>query len=163
MELIKNLLGIEVGKLQTFQMVDRAIVIFFVAILLVRISGIRTLGKQNAFDNLTALMLGAIMGRAVVAAEQPFFGSILATLVIMLLHRLLSWITFYSKKTGLLFKGRDLLLIKDGKRIQKNLERTNITEADILEALRKDVNTSSLDKIREVILERSGEISFIKE
>lgn len=163
MELIKNLLGIEVEKLQAFQMVDRAIVIFFAAIVLVRVSGIRTLGKQNAFDNLTALILGAIMGRAIVAAEQPFFGSILATLVIMLLHRLLSWITFHSKKSGLLFKGRHLLLIKDGKRFQKNLERANITEADILEALRKDVNTSSLDKIREVILERSGEISFIKE
>lgn len=162
MDLIENLLGIGVEKLKNYQMADRAIVIFFVAIVLVRVSGIRTLGKQNAFDNLTALMLGAIMGRAVVAAEQPFFGSILATLVIMALHRLLSWVTFSSKRAGTLFKGGHLLLMSDGEKIQKNLEKTNITEEDILEALRKDVNTSSLDKIQEVYLERSGEISFTK-
>ncbi len=162
MELIENILGIDVEKLQNYQMVDRAIVIFFVAILLVRVSGIRTLGKQNAFDNLTSLMLGAIMGRAVVAAEQPFFGSILATLVIMLLHRLISWITFRSKKSGLIFKGTDILLVKDGQKFQKNLQKTNITDEDILEALRKDLNVSSLDKVKQVTLERSGEISFVK-
>jgi uncharacterized membrane protein YcaP (DUF421 family) len=162
MEIIEDLLGIDVGKLQNYQMINRAIVIFFTAILLVRISGIRTLGKQTAFDNLTALMLGAIMGRAIVTADQPFFGSILATLVIMVLHRLLSWVTFRSKRLGFVFKGSNIMLMKDGKKLQKNLQRTNITEEDILEASRKDLNACSLDKVREVFLERSGEISFVK-
>src|SRR4051812_18108057 len=117
MEIIEDLLGIDVGKLQNYQMINRAIVIFFTAILLVRISGIRTLGKQTAFDNLTALMLGAIMGRAIVTADQPFFGSILATLVIMVLHRLLSWVTFRSKRLGFVFKGSNIMLMKDGKKL----------------------------------------------
>lgn len=162
MEVIENLFGLDEHKLETYQMIARAFVIFFVALLLIRVSGIRTLGKQSAFDNLTALILGAIMGRAIVSAEQPFFGSILATLVIMVLHRVVAWITYRSKKMGIILKGRELLLIKNGEPNEKNMKQTHITGEDILETLRKDVNVPSLDTIKEVYLERSGEISFIK-
>jgi uncharacterized membrane protein YcaP (DUF421 family) len=162
MEVIENLFGLDEHKLETYQMIARAFVIFFVALLLIRVSGIRTLGKQSAFDNLTALILGAIMGRAIVSAEQPFFGSILATLVIMVLHRVVAWITYRSKKMGIILKGRELLLIKNGEPNKKNMKQTHITREDILETLRKDVNVPSLDTIKEVYLERSGEISFIK-
>ena len=144
MEAIENLFGLDVQKLETYQMISRAVVIFFISLVLVRISGIRTLGKQNAFIIFTALMLGAIMGRAIVSAEQPFFGSIIATLAIMILHRFISWLTFYNKRSGVILKGKHLLLIKNGERIEKNLKKTNITEEDILESLRRDVNVPSL-------------------
>lgn len=143
-------------------MVARAVIIFFTSLVFVRIAGIRTLGKQSAFDTLTSLMLGAIMGRAVVT-NQSFFGSILATLVLMLLHRLMAGIAFRNKKIGAVIKGKSLLHMKSGKKEQKNLTRSFITEADILEALRHDANITSLDKIKEVYLERSGDISIIKE
>jgi len=159
---LDNLLGLHAEKLEAYQMAVRAVIIFFTALILVRIAGIRTLGKQSAFDTLTSLMLGAIMGRAIVT-DQSFFGSILATLVLMLLHRMVAWLTFKSKKMGSILKGRNILLMRDGARHQKNLAHTHITEEDILEVLRRDVNITSLDKIKEVYLERSGDISIIKE
>jgi uncharacterized membrane protein YcaP (DUF421 family) len=161
-EIIENLFGLHEENLQIYQMMVRAFTVFFTSLVMVRISGIRTLGKHSAFDNLTVLMLGAILGRAVVAADQPFFGSIIATFVIILLHRLVSWITFRNKKTGKFFKGAPLLLMKDGKKVQKNVRKTFITDEDISEALRHDINVASLDRINEVYLERSGEISFVK-
>jgi uncharacterized membrane protein YcaP (DUF421 family) len=160
-ELVNDLLGLDTEKLESYQMASRAIVIFFMSLILLRISGIRTLGRQSAFDTLTSLMLGSIMGRAVVA-EQSFFGSILAAFLLMLLHRLTAWITYHNKKTGSIIKGEVLLLMKDGNWEKKNLSRAHITEEDIMEALRHDVNISSLDKVKEVYLERSGEISIIK-
>jgi uncharacterized membrane protein YcaP (DUF421 family) len=162
MEFLNHLLGLETDKLEAYQMATRAFIIFFTSLLLIRIAGIRTFGKQSAFDTLTSLMLGAIMGRAVVT-NQSFFGSILATLVLMLLHRLMAWLAFRNKKIGAIIKGENLLLMRAGKKQQKNLSKSHITEEDILEALRRDVNITSLDKIKEVYLERSGDISIIKE
>jgi uncharacterized membrane protein YcaP (DUF421 family) len=162
MEFFNDVLGLEVEKLQPYQMTARAVVVFFTSLILLRIAGIRTLGKQSAFDTLTSLMLGAIMGRAVVT-DQSFFGSILAALVLMLLHRLTAWIAYRSKITGAIIKGESLLLMRDGNWERKNLSRSHVTEEDIMEALRHDINITSLDKIREVYLERSGEISIIKE
>jgi uncharacterized membrane protein YcaP (DUF421 family) len=160
-ELFNDILGLDAENLQPYQMAFRAVTILFISLLMLRISGIRTLGKQSAFDTLTSLMLGSIMGRAVVA-NQSFFGSILATFLLMLLHRLTAWITFRSKKTGSIIKGEGLLLMKDGDWKKENLMKSHITEEDIMEALRHDVNVNSLDKIKEVYLERSGEISIIK-
>jgi len=161
METLNDILGLDTEKLLAFQMTARAIVIFFISLILIRIAGLRTLGKQTAFDVLTSLMLGAIMGRAIVT-NQSFFGSILAALVLMLLHRLMAWLTFRSKKIGAIIKGESLLLMKDGKKQKNNLSRSHITDEDILEALRHDVNINSLDKVIEVHLERSGEISIVK-
>jgi uncharacterized membrane protein YcaP (DUF421 family) len=124
---LDNLPGLHAEKLEAYQMAVRAVIIFFTALILIRIAGIRTLGKQSAFDTLTSLMLGAIMGRAIVT-DQSFFGSILATLVLMLLHRMVAWLTFKSKKMGSILKGRNILLMRDGERHQKNLAHTHITE-----------------------------------
>jgi uncharacterized membrane protein YcaP (DUF421 family) len=160
-EFFNDILGLDAENLQPYQMAVRAVLIFFISLLLLRISGIRTLGKQSAFDTLTSLMLGSIMGRAVVAS-QSLLGSILATFLLMLLHRLTAWITFRSKKTGSIIKGEGLLLMKNGIWKRKNLMKSHITEEDIMAALRHDVNLNSLNKIKKVYLERSGEISIIK-
>ena len=162
MQFIENLFGLDAEKLTAYQMIARGIFTFFISLLLIRISGIRTLGKQSAFDNLTTLMLGAILGRGIVSSNQNFFGAIVAVCVIMLLHRLIAWITFRSKKTGIVFKGEDLLLMKNGRIIIENLKSSNISEEDILESLRKDVNSNSFVNIKEIRLERSGDISFVK-
>jgi uncharacterized membrane protein YcaP (DUF421 family) len=163
MESLENMIGLCSDELKTaLQMAAKALVIFLISLILIRVAGIRTLGKQTAFDQLTVLMLGAIMGRAIVTT-QSFFGSIIAALVLVLLHRLMAIITFRSKRIGSIIKGKQILLFKEGKKQEENLKKTHITEEDILEALRQNTNAASLEKIKEVYLERSGEISLIKE
>ena len=46
--------------------------------------------------------------------------------------------------------------------LKKNMHRVNITEHDILEDLRLEVQLETLEKIKEVYMERTGEISFVK-
>jgi uncharacterized membrane protein YcaP (DUF421 family) len=159
---MEQLFGLHATNLQTSQMIARAIFVFLSALLLIRIAGVRSLGKQTVFDHLTTIMMGAMLGRAIVAVEQPFFGSLATVAVIMLLHRLIAWITFLSKKAGMLFKGESILLIKNGRRHYSNMQKTNITMEDITEALRRYAGSANLDEIKEVHLERSGEISFVK-
>ena len=162
MHFFDQFVGLHSEWLEPYQMAARALVVFALSLLLIRIAGIRTLGKQSAFDIITSMMLGAILGRSVVA-NQSFFGSILAALVIMLLHRLTAWITFRSKKAEAIIKGKNLILMKNGKKNQKNLRRAHITEEDIQEAMRHQTNSTAPEKIIEVHLERSGDISIINE
>jgi uncharacterized membrane protein YcaP (DUF421 family) len=161
MDLFEQALGLNAEKLTVMQMSSRAVITFFISLVFVRLSGIRMLGKQSSFDSLTALMLGSIMGRAIVT-NQSFIGSLTAALIIMLLHRLMAWITYRSKKAGRIIKSTDVLLIKDGKKNYNNLARNHITEEDIIEAVRKDANVASLEEVKEVHLERSGYISIVK-
>jgi uncharacterized membrane protein YcaP (DUF421 family) len=163
MEWISSLLGLHTEQLNTLQMIARAIIIFFVSLLLIRIAGIRTLGKKTVFDYLTILILGSILGRGIVAANQPFFGSLATVAVIMLLHRGIAWITYKSKKAGRIFKGDALPLVKNGRRNNENLKKANISQEDIAESLRLVLQVDSIDEIKEAYLERSGDISFVKD
>ena len=161
MDFWNELLGLNAEYLKGYQMAVRAFILFFASLIMVRISGIRTLGKQTAFDQLTALMLGGIMARTVVTGKS-FFGSLLASLVIMVLHRLMAWISFKNKKLGSILKGKPVLLQENENRQIDNQRKTHITDDDIKEALRTNLNTSDTSKIKEVYLERSGEISIVE-
>src|SRR5215217_3758447 len=103
MELIHSLFG-EGKELTAVQMGSRAVVIFFVTLALIRIAGMRSFSMKSAFDNIIAIMLGAIMSRPVVGASA-FFPTIVAGLVIALVHRLLAWAGMYNKRLNHQIRG----------------------------------------------------------
>jgi len=162
METLNHLLGLESEQLTALQMMARAFVVFFIMFLMLRISGIRTLGKHNAFDHLTILIVGSVMGRVIIIGEQSFFGTLLAAGVIIFLHRMVSLLTLAYPRLEKIFKGKKILLAKDNTLQSDNLKKANISLEDIKEAMRQEVNTDDLSEIREAYLERSGYISFVK-
>ncbi|MVN76315.1 DUF421 domain-containing protein [Hymenobacter sp. HMF4947] len=143
------------------QLMCRAMVVFFAALALLRLSGPRTFGGNTAFDMVVKIMLGAIMSRAVVAAS-PFGGTLLASLVFVLLHRLLAWASFRSAWVGKLVKGQTYVLAEQGQPKPEQLSRLNLTENDLLESLHENGNLASLDQAERVYLERDGSISVVK-
>lgn len=160
MEWYKDVLGLHDIHLTAPHMVFRAIVAFVAALIYVRVTGIRTLGKQSSFDTITLLMFGAIMGRSVVS-ESSFVGSLLAALVIMVMHRITAFATGRSHKIGLIIKGEACLLYEHGKLIEDTMLRVNITEQDIREAVRVKLSTEDMGRVAKVYVERSGELSVI--
>ncbi|HEY2350121.1 MAG TPA: YetF domain-containing protein [Puia sp.] len=160
MELITQIFG-EGKDLNPLQMAARAIVIFFIALLLIRLSGRRSFGLHTPLDNIIAIMLGAILSRAVVGASD-FLGVILTCTVVVLLHRILSWLTIRNKKLSRLIEGRRILVFSDGNFIRGNMEKALVCKEDILEGVRKTALTDQLDQIREIYIERNGDVTSIK-
>ncbi len=155
------MLGFDDTNLEPHQMAARAVVVFFIALIYVRTGGLRMLSRQSAFDSLTALMLGAILGKAVIS-QDSFLGTLLAAFVIMILHRLVAWITFKSSWAGSVLKGKSILLFENNKPIFENLCRVHITENDLQEAVRKNLNMDDMSLVKEIYMDRSGELSVIR-
>jgi uncharacterized membrane protein YcaP (DUF421 family) len=143
------------------QMTTRAVLIFFVTLALLRLSGKRTFGGSTAFDMVVKIMLGAVLSRAVVAAS-PFGGTLLAGLVLVGLHRLLAWASFHYEWVGQLVKGEAHLLAKEGHSFPDELRQAYLSDKDLLEGLRENGNLTSLDQAEAVYLERDGSISVVK-
>jgi uncharacterized membrane protein YcaP (DUF421 family) len=160
-EYLNYLLGFDNNFVEPHQMAARAAIVFFIALTYVRTGGLRMLGKQSAYDSLTGLMLGAILGKAVVSPDS-FFGTLLAAFVIMILHRSMAWITFKSSWAGSILKGKSILLFQNNRPVIENLNRVHITENDLQEAVRKNLNTDDLSHVKEIYMDRSGELSVIK-
>ena len=65
MDLLNTVFGH--GKdLNSLQMICRSIVAFFLALVMIRVAGIRTFGKKTPFDDVIIIMLASIFSRVVV-------------------------------------------------------------------------------------------------
>lgn len=160
MELINNVFG--QGKdLNVLQMCSRALLIFFIALVMIRLSGRRTFGKRTAFDNTLAIILGAVLSRAIVGAS-PFLATVCSCLLLVILHRLLAYACMRSSFIDKHLKGLSMPLYKDGQLNQRNLKRSLWTEKDIMGDVRLKGNATTLNEIHEIYMETSGEVSVVK-
>ena len=160
MDTLYDLFG--VGKdLTSLQMCMRAIVVFFLALILIRISGRRTFGKRSAFDNTMAIILGAVLSRAVVGAS-PFGPTIACSLVLCLLHRSLAWLAINNKTVERMIKGEPILIYKDGEIDDDKLRRSLMSRHDLMGDLRLKGSVKNLEEVEEIRMESTGEVSVIK-
>lgn len=148
-------------NISPLEIAARSAVMFVVALLLMRVAGMRPFGKGEPFDQIITFLIGGILSRGVVGAT-PFIPTVVSMIVIILIHKLFAKLSIYNKWFGAKVKGEKVLLYRNGTFIPGNMERVNITEHDILEDLRLEVQMGDLKKIEEVYMERTGKISFVK-
>ena len=160
MEVINYLFG--QGKdLTALQMGCRAFAMFFIALILIRLAGMRTFGIKSAFDTCVIIMLGAVLSRAITGASA-FFPTVTAAIVLVFIHKILAIISVENKTLSHLIKGKPVSVYKDGVLNTKNLRRCSISFGDIMEVVRTELNTNNLNDVEEIIMERTGKISILK-
>ncbi len=147
--------------LTILQMCMRAGLMFFITLILLRLSGKRAFGMRMPFDNVITILLGAILSRAVVGAS-PFIATVCGATVIVILYRLCAWISLYNDAFGTLIKGSSKILYENEKLNDKNMKNAMITEKDLMEGIRENSNLESKEKAEKVYVERNGSISVVK-
>jgi len=150
------------GKdLNMLQMSCRALVIFLISLIMIRISGRRSFGVRTPLDNIIVILLGALLSRAIVGAS-PFWSVVSASFVIVLIHRILGWLIVKSKRISNFIEGEKIPLYGNNSFIRENMDKALVCEEDIMQGVRKSALTDDMEKIETVYMERNGEISSIK-
>jgi uncharacterized membrane protein YcaP (DUF421 family) len=151
----------ESKDLSALQMSLRGVVVFIVALILIRISGRRSFGMHMPLDNIISILLGAVLSRAVVGAS-PFLPIMLSGLAIVLMHRLFTWLTAHNETFGKWVEGTKIDLYKEGGFRKTNMQKGLVSEEDILQGVRKSALTEDMNRIEKVYIERNGEITAVK-
>lgn len=159
MDFWESLLG-KGEDLSMLQMSFRALIIYFTTLVLMRISGIRILGRKSALDNVILILLGAVLARAVEGAS-PIPSTIAAAAVIVFMNKILTAWALRNKTVGYLCKGSEVILFEDGKMLHDNLRKADVSEKDLMESLRLETNDQSFDNVIKATLETNGRISFV--
>jgi uncharacterized membrane protein YcaP (DUF421 family) len=139
----------------------RALFIFIIGLALVRIGDRRSLSEKTAFDAIFIVLIGSMLSRAI-NGTAPFFTTIAAGIVLMLIHRTCAFGACKSHAFGKLIKGRPVTLVRNGEMDRAEMRRALVSDHDLEEDLRLDAKTEDVAGIRIARLERSGDISFIK-
>lgn len=143
----------------TLEVSLRAAIIFFAALVLVRLGAKRFLARNTAFDIILAFVLGSTLSRAI-NSSAPLVPTLVACLVLVLLHRLIAALSFHFHSIGSLVKGNAEEVICDGKIDPEITRKHYLSEKDLMEGLRLKSKDNPAE-IRSAYIERNGDISVI--
>lgn len=162
-DILYSALGLtsEAKNLTFSQVTLRGVVVFFVALVIVRLGDRRSLAQKSAFDLAFIVIVGSVLARAI-NGGGPFFGTLLVSFVIVMLHRLVAWLCYRWPGLNALTKGKPIVLLKDGVYQRANMKAQLISESDFEEDMRLEGELDDKSKIRIARLEPSGDVSFIK-
>jgi uncharacterized membrane protein YcaP (DUF421 family) len=153
-------LGLKAEELGAGNMSLRAVIIFSSAAVMIRLGSKRFMGQSTALDVMLGIIFGSVVSRAI-TGNAAFVPALSAGLTLILLHWLLSALTFRSHWLGNIIKGRSRLLVENGRIDWKAMARSQITEHDLAEALRSHGHPAEISRLETAYLERDGRISVV--
>jgi hypothetical protein len=161
-EVVDGLLGLHVeGKdLHFSHMAWRSLVVFIVAIVLARVADRRFMGRSACFDFMLGVILGSVLSRGI-NGQAPFFPTLGASALLVVLHRIVGTIAFHSHRWSLWLKGRECVLVENGRINDREMERNHITFDDLCEYMRINRGVTRVEDVARATLERNGTISVV--
>jgi uncharacterized membrane protein YcaP (DUF421 family) len=141
-------------------LVFRTLVIFAFILLLTRVMGRRELSQLEPFDLIVLVVIGDLVQQGVTQDDYSVTGAILVVTTLGLLTVLISYLNFRIPRLRPILDGEPVVLLEEGRPIDRNLHRERITY-DELRASARLQGIGSLEKVRFAVLETNGAISFI--
>jgi len=140
--------------------VVRAFFAFVFVVLVTRLIGRRELSSLQPFDLILLIVLGDLIQQGVTQSDYSFTGLVLAGGTFALLTVAVSYLVFRFRSLRPVFEAEPLVLVENGKVIERNLRRERMTPDEVAAEARMQ-QIASLADVRWAVLESSGKISFI--
>lgn len=138
----------------------RAFVAFVFIFLLTRLIGRRELSSLQPFDLMLLVVVGDLIQQGITQNDLSVTGIVLAIGMFGLLTLAASYLGFKFPRVRPLLEPEPLILVEDGKLIEKNLRKERMTPEEVASEARLQ-QIESLDKVKWAVLESGGRISFI--
>jgi uncharacterized membrane protein YcaP (DUF421 family) len=139
----------------------RGIVVFTFLYVLMRVIGRRELSKLEPFDLILLIVVGDAVQQGLTQDYYSLTGAVLAVGTIALLQVGVSYFNFRFPRFRPWLDGEPIVVVQNGKPIERNMRRERLSVRDLAEAARGQ-GISSLDEVAWAVMETSGSISFIK-
>ena len=139
----------------------KAALMYLTALLGLRIAHRRTLAQWTAIDVAAAVAVGAIVGRTAVASTEALLVGVVALLVILLAHAVVTFAR-YVPRLAKLTDHRVRVLVERGRLRRRQLLVCGLTEPDLYAQLRRQ-GVHDLTGLRYVLYETKGELTVVRE
>jgi uncharacterized membrane protein YcaP (DUF421 family) len=141
-------------------LVLRALVLFGGVYMLLRVVGRRELAQLAPIDFILLIVLGDAIQQGLTQDDYSVTGALTVIFTIAVIQVALGFVTFRSRRVRTVLEGEPIVLIEDGRVIEKNLRRSRIAAEELAEEARLS-QVASLKDVAWAVLETSGKISII--
>ena len=129
-------------------------------VLLLRLSGKRTLSKLNAFDLVVTVALGSTLATVLLSKSVALAEGVLALVVLIGLQYVIAWLSVRSPQFQAFVKAEPTLVVHRGRFLDAALRAQRISREEIDAALRAS-GAAGVEAAAAVVLETDGSISVI--
>jgi uncharacterized membrane protein YcaP (DUF421 family) len=143
-----------------WEFIVRAAVVYLVLLVMVRITGKRTVGQFTPFDLIVVMLLSEGVSGSLNGQDESLAGGLIVAATLVALDMLIAVATSRSKKIDAVMEGNPVLIGRDGVIYRDVLKRERVPVADVEKALRGA--DCDIEDMRMAILESDGNINIMK-
>ena len=143
-----------------WEFVLRAIVVYFILLAMLRLSGKRTVGQFTPFDLLVVVLLGTAVQNSLIGEDYSLLGGLILAATLIACNWLVGFATARSRRLDRLVEGSPVLLGRDGRLFEGAMRAQNLSRLDVDEALR-DNGVAGIEDAALVTLEVDGTITVV--
>ena len=143
-----------------WEFVVRAAIIYGALLVMVRVSGKRTVGQFTPFDLLVVMLLSEGVSNSLSANDHSLGGALLVAGTLVALNASIGFIASRNQRFRVLVEGDSVVIGRDGTLLKQTMARHRISQADVEESLRHA--DCELSEMLVAVLESNGEISIMK-
>lgn len=135
-----------------------ALVGFLALIIILRLSGKRTLSKMNVFDFVFVVAVGSVFAAAIVEKNVTLSEGLVALTTLVVVQTALAWLTTRSERFEALLNGEPTLLLSQGKFLHRAMKKERVTEEEVRAAIR-DQGVTRVEDVDAVVIENDGTLT----
>ena len=139
----------------------RAIFLYIVVLIVMRLMGKRELGQMQPFELVISIMIADLASVPMADTGIPITNGIIPILALLLVQLVISIINIKSIRGREIICGRPSILIYRGKIDEKVLRKERFTVNELQERLRQN-NIFNIGDVEYAILETSGQVTVIQ-
>lgn len=149
-DILKDLLSI----------IAKSLFSIIVLFILAKFMGKKQISQLSLFDYIISISIGSVAAASSVDKSISILDGTVSLIVWALFPIIVSIVTLHSMKARQFLEGSPIILIQNGKIIEKNLKKAKISINDLLEKLRGK-NVFSITDVNYAILENNGLLSVL--
>jgi uncharacterized membrane protein YcaP (DUF421 family) len=138
----------------------RAVILYLFVFVLMRVMGRRELSNLQPFDLVLLIVIGDALQQGLTQSDYSVTGAMIAVGTFGFLQVTTSYLSYRVSWMRPVLEGHPLVVVQDGKVLEKNLKRERITVDELAEEARQQ-QINSLGDVKWAVVETTGAISFI--
>ena len=143
-----------------WQFVLRAVVVYVLVMVLVRLSGKRAVGQFTPFDLVLVILIGNAVQNGINGGDNSLTGAAIMASTLIALNYLVASLTSRHRGIEKVIEGEPVVLARNGHVFAQVLRRELVSHDDFNEALRMN-GIGDIADVELAILETNGRISVV--
>ena len=139
----------------------RTLLIYGVVTFAVRLMGKRQVGDMQTSELVITMIISEIASLPLENPERPLLSGIVPVLMLAAIEIIVSVIMLKSRKARGVICGHPIIIIRDGRIIEKELERLRLSREDVYSLLRQQ-QLADPQSVKYGIIEPNGSLSILK-